>query len=207
MIAYVKGIIEEISSDNIVIDVNGIGYNIKVSESTAASVGNRGSVIKLFTYTHVREDAFSLFGFKTREDLELFKLLLTVSGVGPKGALAVLSVLTANDLRFAIAAGDAKTISRAPGIGKRTAERIVLDLRDKLSADISSIDTDNGFSAALSGVMEGIDNDSSIRTEVVEALVSLGYSGQEAMKAISKVDPKDCTDSGTMLKAALKFIY
>lgn len=206
MIAYLKGTVEEISADNAVIEVNNIGYNVKISDSTASLLGGRKGQVKLYTYTLVREDAFNLFGFLSKDELELFKLLLTVNGVGPKGALGVLSAIPANDLRFAIAAGDYKTIQRAPGIGKRTAERIILDLRDRISDSISDLSDGLGFSEVLSDASAD-KTDNAIKNEVLEALVALGYSGQEAMKAISKVSPEDSTDAGVMLKAALKYIY
>lgn len=207
MIAFVNGLIDDIQEDNIVLEVGGFGVNIRVSQSTAATIGRKGDKVKLFTFTHVKEDAFLLYGFKTKDELELFRQLLTVNGVGPKGALAVLSSVSANDLRFAIAAGDYKTISRAPGIGKRTAERIVLDLRDKITADITSLSDGDEGSFIPEGSNNSLNLDNSVKTEVMEALMALGYSGQEAMKAISKVTGLENLDSGTLLKEALKNIY
>ena len=135
MIAYLNGTVESLESDNVVIDVNGIGYNVMISGSTADKMPGIGSTVKIYTYTCVREDAFNLFGFLSRDELNFFKMLISVSGIGPKGGLAILSVMTPDDLRFAILAGDAKAISRAPGIGKKTAERLVLELHDKISSD------------------------------------------------------------------------
>ena len=135
MIAFVKGRIDDISEENVVLDVGGIGYNIKISTGTAASLPGIGEEIKLYTYTCVREDMFSLFGFLTRDELEIFKKLITVNGIGPKGGLAILSAMSADDLRFAIISGDAASISKAPGIGKKTAERVILDLKDKISIE------------------------------------------------------------------------
>lgn len=200
MIAYVKGILEDISPDNGVIDVGGVGINVRIAGSTA-SLLTLGSEVKLFTFTYVREDTFNLYGFLSKDDLELFKMLLSVSGVGPKGALAVLSVLSARDLRFAIASADSKTIAKAQGIGKRTAERIVLDLKDKVTVEVS----DDIALSDTSG--SAVNTDSTVKSEAVEALVALGYSGSEAMKAVNKVPDEDVFDVGAVLKLALKFLH
>ncbi len=120
MIAYVKGTVEDISEDNAVVDIGGIGVNVRISADTAARLPGIGEKVKLYTYTSVREDAMQLFGFLARNDLEIFKKCITVSGIGPKGALAILSVLDADSLRFAIMSGDVKAITKAPGIGTRT---------------------------------------------------------------------------------------
>ena len=116
MIAYVSGIIENITEDNVVIDVNGIGVNVRISADTASRLPGDGEQIRLYTYTYVKEDAFLLYGFLSRSDLEMFRQCITVSGIGPKGALAILSVMDADSLRFAIMSGDAKAIAKAPGI-------------------------------------------------------------------------------------------
>ena len=129
MIAYVKGTVEDISEDNAVVDIGGIGVNVRISADTAARLPGIGEKVKLYTYTSVREDAMQLFGFLARNDLEIFKKCITVSGIGPKGALAILSVLDADSLRFAIMSGDVKAITKAPGIGTRTAERLILELK------------------------------------------------------------------------------
>ena len=140
MIAYVNGIVEDIAEDNVVLDVNGLGYNIKISADTASRLPGIGEPVKLYTYTCVREDAFLLYGFLTRSDLEIFKKLITVNGIGPKGGLAILSVMDGDDLRFAILSGDVKAISKAPGIGSKTAQRVILDLKDKISYDDTMIE-------------------------------------------------------------------
>ena len=132
MYAYLKGTVEEITEDNLVLEAGQIGYNIKVSARTLHSIGAIGSYVKIYTYTLVREDSFSLYGFMTRDDLDIFKKLITVNGIGPKGGLAILSVMSADELRFAIVSGDARAIAKAPGVGAKTAERVILDLRDKI---------------------------------------------------------------------------
>jgi Holliday junction DNA helicase RuvA len=135
MIAFLRGYVAAVYDGAAVIDVNGIGYEVRVSGETVqrlASAG-RNTEVLVYTYTYLREDQIALYGFMSREDLELFKLLITVSGIGPKGGLALLSVGTADDLRFAIMTGDSKMIARAPGVGKKTAERLILELRDKVA--------------------------------------------------------------------------
>ncbi len=132
MIAFVKGKIEDLSEENVVVDVGGVGINVKISAGTFNLLPGMGGEVKLYTYTSVREDAFNLFGFLTRDELELFKKLITVNGIGPKGGLSILSVMSADELRFAIVSGDWAAIAKAPGVGKKTAERVILDLRDKI---------------------------------------------------------------------------
>lgn len=135
MIAYVKGTVEDITEDNAVVDVGGIGYNVRISADTAARLPGIGERVKLYTYTSVREDAIQLFGFLSKNDLDIFKKCITVSGIGPKGGLAILSVLDADSLRFAILSGDVKAITKAPGIGARTAERLILELKGKIKVE------------------------------------------------------------------------
>ena len=129
MFAYINGFLEDVTVDNAVIDVNGFGINVRISADTASKLPGIGEQVRLYTYTYVKEDAFLLYGFLSRSDLEMFKLCITVSGIGPKGALAILSVMDADSLRFAIMSGDAKAISKAPGVGTRTAQRLILELK------------------------------------------------------------------------------
>ena len=170
MIAYVNGIVEDIAEDNVVLDVNGLGYNIKISADTASRLPGIGEPVKLYTYTCVREDAFLLYGFLTRSDLEIFKKLITVNGIGPKGGLAILSVMDGDDLRFAILSGDVKAISKAPGIGSKTAQRVILDLKDKISYDDTMIEKE--ISATVSG--NSFKADTPQKKEAIEAVMSLG---------------------------------
>lgn len=202
MIAFVRGKIENISEDNVVIDTGGIGYNIKISAGTADRLPGVGREVKLFTYTCVREDAFWLYGFLTRDELEIFKKLITVNGIGPKGGLAILSVMTADDLRFAIMSGDARAIAKAPGIGAKTAGRVILDLKDKISLEDTLIQKEiNGY-----GTGAALNVESKARNEAVEALVALGYSASDALRAVKQVDEEE-TDAEVILKQALKFIF
>ncbi len=202
MIAYVKGIIEDITEDNAVIDVNGIGYNVKISADTASRLPDIGEAVKLYTYTCVREDAFQLFGFLTRSDLEIFKKLITVNGIGPKGGLAILSVMDADDLRFAIMSGDAKAISKAPGIGAKTAQRVILDLKDRISIDDEMISREIAQGSAAS-----LRADTPQKQEAIAALVSLGYGQAESTKAVNAIEDIETLDSGAVLKAALKKLF
>ena len=202
MIAYVHGVIDDISEDNVVVDVGGIGYNVRISADTAARLPGEGESVRLYTYTLVREDAFQLYGFLTRNDLDIFKKCITVNGIGPKGALAILSVMDADSLRYAIMTGDVKAISRAPGIGARTAERLILDLKDKIQIDDVLIGKEIAATAA-GGQMD----DSPQKKEAVEALVSLGYGQAESIKAVNSIPDIDSMDSGAVLKAALKKMF
>lgn len=201
MYAYLKGTVEEISEDNLVLEVNQIGYNIKISSRTANSLNQTGGFIKLYTYTLVREDAFNLYGFLTRDDLDIFKKLITVNGIGPKGGLAILSVMSADELRFAILSGDAKAISRAPGIGAKTAERVILDLKDKVSLEEALSPKSSALPESLSG-----SETSSGKNEAVEALVALGYSASDALRAVKQASVTDEMSVEQILKSALKFI-
>ena len=206
MIAYVNGILESVEEGCAVIDVGGIGVNVFISGSTMDRMPGVGENIKLYTYTNVKEDAFNLFGFLSRDELNLFKMLITVSGIGPKGGLSILSVMSPDDLRFAIMTGDSQAIARAPGVGKKTAERITLELRDKVKAfeDMSSLSAD---SSDVSGLSE---ESSSARDEAVAALVSLGYNMTDSVKAVRKVagsNEEAAQDTELLLKLALKEMF
>ncbi|PWE85242.1 ATP-dependent DNA helicase RuvA [Eubacterium ramulus] len=200
MYSYIKGTLEEVSEDLIVVENNGIGYNIRISARMLDALPARGEQVKIYTYLYVKEDAFSLFGFPSRDELEMFKLLINVSGIGPKGGLAVLSVLSANDLRFAIVAEDAKTISKAPGIGSKTAKRLIIELKDKIDLE-AAIET--GFEEMETPAAGGNSNNR-IRKEASEALVALGYSATEASKVLSGIEITEVDDVESVLKAALK---
>ena len=205
MIAYVNGILESIQEGLAVIDVGGVGINVGISGSTMDRMPGIGETVRLYTYTSVREDAFSLFGFLSRDELTLFKMLISVNGIGPKAGLSILSVMTPDDLRFAIMAGDSRTIAKAPGVGKKTAERITLELRDKISAVSEDTTTSSG------ALGDGYDTEaSSSRDEAVAALTALGYNGTDAMKAVRKVmkSPEGASlDTEAILKLALKELF
>lgn len=200
MIAYLKGDVAGIYEGQIVLEVSGIGYNIFMPQSSIDTIRGIGSEVKIYTYLSVREDAMWLYGFLTKDDLDFFKLLIQVNGIGPKGALGILSVMSVDDLKFAILSSDSKTISKAPGIGAKTAQRIIIDLKDKISLE----DT---FEHKLNSVKDNADNDlTGIRQEAVEALCALGYSSTDALRACRQVDIGDDDDVESVLKAALKYL-
>ena len=222
MIAFLRGYVAALYEGTTVIDVGGVGYEVRVAGETVQrlAAAGRDEEVLVYTYTYLREDQLALYGFSSREDLELFKLLITVSGIGPKGGLALLSVGTADDLRFAIMTGDYKMISRAPGIGKKTAERVIIDLRDKVSgmrdAEMLAIAAGNAgiagagvFDAGGAGLAGGQDSASE---EAIEALTALGYSRAEAAKAVrackesAQKEQKELDDTESILKAALRYL-
>lgn len=199
MYSYIKGELVEIMEEAIVVENHGIGYNIRIPGSILDSLEGIGQEIKIYTYTYVREDAMLLYGFLTRDDLNIFKLLIGVSGIGPKGALAILSVMTPDDLRFAVLGEDDKTIAKAPGIGKKTAQRLIIELKDKL-------DLEEAFEQKLEHTAEQptVSLKNTVKNEAVQALVALGYSSAEATKAVRAVEITDETTVEEVLKAALK---
>ena len=201
MIGYVKGILEEIEEDCVIVDVNGLGIRILTGGALASQMLAPGSEGKIYTYTYVKEDAFQLYGFISKEELSLFKKLITVSGIGPKGAASILSAFSAEDLRYAIYAGDIKTISKAPGIGKKTAERLVLELKDKVELDYQA-DTLLGQLADETVGSTEPNN----RKDAIDALTALGYSSMDAAKAVKQADPNADMDAEDILKAALKYL-
>lgn len=201
MIAYLKGIVGDISEDGVVVEVGEIGYNVRISADTAARLPGIGEAVKLYTYTSVREDAVQLFGFLSKNDLEIFKKCITVNGIGPKGGLAILSVLDADSLRYAILSGDVKAITKAPGIGSKTAERLILELKGKVQMDETMISREIQAAETMGQA------DTPQKREAVEALVSLGYGQTEAMKAVKAIEGIEEMDSGAVLKAALKKMF
>lgn len=200
MYAYFIGKIAYVQADSVIMEVNNIGYNIKVSAQTIQNLGHMSGDVKLYTYTYVKEDALSLFGFLTREELELFKKMITVNGIGPKGALAILSTMSVDTLRFAILSGDAKSIAKSPGIGAKTAERLIIDLKDKISAEeVFALNTPD-ISINTSGT------ESPAKKEAIEALTALGYSATDAIKAVNQAECTSDAATEEILKASLKII-
>ncbi len=191
MISFIKGNIEYISDGNIVIDNNGIGYNINVSSATAGRL-KINTEAKIYTYMAVREDEISLYGFMSREEHNMFNLLIGVTGVGPKSALSLTGSMTPPELALAIITDDIKSLSSGQGIGKKTAQRIALELKDKISNEQTVSD-----SSAITSVI----SDSSARNEAMEGLMALGFSKAEANKAISQIYSEDMTSSQIISKA------
>lgn len=203
MISYIRGPLTEIDEDMIVVEAGNVGYNIRVPLSLIERLPGIGEEVRIYTYLQIREDAVSLFGFLSRQDLKMFKQLLGVSGIGPKGALGLLSAMRPEDLRLAIVSGDTKAISRAPGIGNKTAQRVILDLKDKISMD-QLIPGDLSEERVLdSGRKLGL-NDAG--KEAVDALVALGYSAMEAAKAVRQVEIGEGMTADQVLKASLRHL-
>lgn len=200
MIQYIRGELAALEEDRIIVDVGGIGYGIFMSVQSMSSLPPVGSEVRIYTYLNVKEDAMQLFGFLTRDDLSVFKLLIGVNGIGPKGGQAVLSVLSPDDLRFAVLSNDVKAISASPGIGKKTAEKVILELKDKLSLE-------DALDHAVSGQSDNhsVQNGGGeVQSEAVQALVALGYGSTEALKAVKQIEISEDTDVETVLKKALK---
>lgn len=181
MFYYLKGTLSHLYTDFAVIDVGGAGYKLTVSKNTFASLSPLyGKTAQLFTYMAVREDAVELYGFYTEDEHSAFKMLISVSGVGPKAAMSVLSTFTSDALATVVASGDAKTLSRTPGIGLKTAQKIILELKDKISGEIvSSAGGESSFAAAASGG----------GSDAVDTLAVLGYTRAEAVAALKGIDP------------------
>lgn len=200
MIAFVKGNLADVESDRVIIDVGGIGYNVFVSSYTIGRLPLEGNVVKLYTYLNVKEDLMQLYGFLTKDELRIFKLLIAVNGIGPKGGLGILSYLTPDDLRFAVMANDVKAISAAPGIGKKTAEKLILELKDQLG----TIETTEAVDAER--ITGNFTLSKEMQTEAVQALVALGYGSTEALRAVTNVMTDQEESVEEILKKALKFL-
>lgn len=199
MIAYVKGQLTEIDNNTIIIENNGVGYEIMVPQSILGQLPAIGSEFKAYTYQYVKEDALDLYGFVTKDDLAIFKLLLTVNGIGPKGALSILSAITPDELRIAVLSDDVKKIQSAPGIGNKTAQKLIIELKDKLKLE-------DVLGKDVSPIVSDVSVPNSARDEAIEALVSLGYSPSESIRAVSSIENIAELDGEQVLKAALKKI-
>lgn len=198
MIAYIKGTVAEKGQESVVLENAGIGYQIRTPGTVLDRLPAVGAQIQLYTYMHVREDDLSLFGFLSREELEVFQLLLSVSGVGPKGALGVLSTLSCSDLRIAVHGQDSKAIAKAPGIGAKTAQRIIIDLKDRLRLeDAWELEEEN------TSLPEG---QGKVQREAIEALTALGYGIAEASAAVRKVEASEEMTVEECLKLSLKYM-
>ena len=201
MIAYLKGEVVEIEEEKLILECGDIGYNISMPASALDGTLRPGQEVKIHTHRHVREDAMQLYGFLTRDDLKMFRMLLGVSGIGPKAALGILSGLSADELRFAVLSDDIKTISQAPGVGKKTAQKMILELKDKL-------DLQEAFDTKTMHVQEASQAETGdlvdAKKEAVQALTALGYSGSEALRAVKQVDVSPDMNVEEILKQALK---
>ena len=187
MISYIRGELVALEEDKVIVDVGGMGYGIFMSGQAPI-----GSEVLIHTYLNVKEDAMQLYGFLNRDALSVFKLLIGVSGIGPKGGLGILAQLTPDELRFAVMSKDIKAISAAPGIGKKTAEKLIVELKDKLKIE----DVLDHQVEAANGAAE----------DTVQALTALGYGSTEALQAVRKVEMDESTTVEDLLKGALKYL-
>ncbi len=199
MIDYIKGSIEAIDSGSFVVETGGIGFRIESSSHVTASL-NLHSQATVYTHLNVREDDMSLFGFLSRDEVSVFRMLIGVSGIGPKGALSILSELSLDELRLAVLSDDHKAIAKANGIGPKTAQKIILELRDKMKLE----DAFSGFDPDADSGLQKADSD--VISETAMALTSLGYSNVEALRAIKRVKDADGKTVEELLKLALKNI-
>lgn len=198
MFEYIKGTVAYIEENYIIIESNNIGYRVLTSAIDIARVGVRQE-ITLYTYMHIRENDISLIGFLSREEIKVFELLISISGVGPKGGIAIMSVLSLDEIRLAVLSSDSKAIAKANGIGPKIAQRVVLELKDKFK--LEEVFGDN---AVEDDLRDNSTND--IISETALALTSLGYTNTEALKAIKKVPDAAMLSVEELLKAALKHI-
>ena len=199
MISYIRGELAAVQEQKAIVEAGGIGYGIYMSQQTLSMLPAVGEEVKIHTYLNVREDAMQLYGFLTGEDLQVFRLLIGVSGIGPKAWLNILSCLSPDELRFAVLAGDVKTISSAPGIGKKTAEKLILELKDKMS--IEDVLEQAAHGGEQSKEIEA--TDTGMQAEAVQALTALGYGSAESLRAVKKVSV-DCASVEDLLREALK---
>lgn len=203
MFSYIKGTLEEILEDRIVVETGGIGWNIHVPLSVLDRIPRTGGEVRIYTSFQVREDAMTLYGFLSRQDQQMFEQLLGVNGIGPKAALGILSTLQPDDLRMAIISEDAKAISRAPGIGPKTAKRVILDLKDRIKIEDILPGSFAGGSEVPSSAATGMEG---VGKEAIEALVALGYSMTEATKAVRQVEITEGMSAEAVLKGSLKYL-
>ena len=205
MIHFIHGSLCDVAEGLVVVEAAGVGYGVHVPATVIGALPPIGEDIKIYTYFSLTQNGVDLYGFLSQEDRAMFTMLLTVSGIGPKGALGILSALTPDDLRMAIVTGDSKAISRAPGVGNKTAQRVVLELKDKLDATevfSSALDHGHGSGTAVeAGAAAGVYG---AQKEAVEALVALGYSNVEASRAVKKVELSEGMTVDQILKASLK---
>lgn len=197
MYAYIYGEIIDKEPENLVVECNHIGYNIHIAPGMLPKFPAVGQMARIYTYTSVREDAFWLYGFTSKDELSLFKLLITVSGIGPKAAMGILSVMDVDTIRLAVISQDAKMIAKAPGVGAKSASRIVLELKDKIKPeDVIGKPVDDEEDSVIG----------TLRQEATEALVALGYTVSAAYKVLQKLDITEETHVEDVIKMALRQI-
>ena len=205
MIRYIKGTLDMIEEDAVILDIQVIGYRILVSPAMMDRLPVMGGEMKLYTYLTVREDAMQLFGFGNVDELEIFQMLITVSGIGPKAGLSILGTLSADDIRFAVLADDAAAIAKAPGVGAKTAKKVIVELKDKIAAK-ETVNAVLEKAAGKGAVKEENAGVSKASAEAVEALAALGYSAAEALKAVKQIENAGELTTEELLKQALKLM-
>ena len=198
MLAFVKGKLDTVTEDYIIVENQGNGYEILVPGSVIQAMPQVGNEVKIYTYLYVREDVLQLYGFFTKDQLDMFKLLITVNGIGPKGALGILTVMDVDALRLAILSDDAKSIAKSPGIGAKTAGKLILELKDKCHLE-DILDSGGDRTSPLAETA-----DSGARNDAIQALVALGYSASEAAAAVRKVKISEDMSVEDILKQSLK---
>ncbi len=199
MITFLDGILEDVDRDCAIINVGGIGFRVFMGIPGLSALPPQGEQTRVYTWMQVREDGMSLYGFHTKEELSLFRKVISVSGIGPKGGLALLGTLPPEDLMFAIVSGDSATIAKAPGIGKRMAERLILELKDKVNPEEALedyISRGNQEKASGNGPLP----------EALQALVALGYSQAEARAALKEIPDAESMDVQAILQQAFKHL-
>ena len=199
MISFIRGYLSEVYEDSIVIESQGVGFQVGVPSSVISELPPVGSEVKIHTWLQVGENLMALYGFSTKDDLRIFKMLIGVNGIGPKGALAILSTIRPDDLRFAILSGDAKAIAKSPGIGLKTAQKVILELKDKLSLEEAVEQKREAIAGAAAGQLDGA------REDALEVLTALGYSPAEALRAVRQVEITEGMSAEAVVKQALRF--
>lgn len=199
MIGYLHGKVEIIGSDYVIIECSQVGYKVFMSTGDISMLSGNSDDVRVYTSMYIREDVIALYGFLNQEDLKLFELLITVSGIGPKAAINLFSVMNGNDLKFAILSDDVTSICKAPGIGKKTAQKLILELKDKFSLDTV-------FEERMEGTSNVISNLSDEYAVAMEALVSLGYTAVEAKSALQKCPDKNAS-ADQLIKDALRHLF
>ena len=201
MISFVRGTLSAVTENSVEMDTGSFGFEIFVPTSVLDRLPPVGEDTELYTHLNVKEDEMSLYGFQTKDEREMFRLLITVSGIGPKGALGILSVMSPTDLRFAILSGDAKTISKSPGIGPKTAQRMIIELKDKVDLE-SSVD---GFRAENAGndASKFTEEEAGAKSDAILVLTALGYSNSDALRAVQYINPSG-KSAEEIVKEALK---
>ena len=202
MIRFVKGTLVFAGESEVIIENNGIGYGISVPMSVIEQLPGIGGGVMLYTYMNVREDAMQLFGFLTQEDLRMYKLLITVNGIGPKAGLGIMGSMSSYDIRYAIMAGDAKAIAKAPGIGPKTAGKVILELKDKMEWE--DMLPEEGTEGIPAGKGTDVSQAAGVVQDAIEALAVLGYSKAEAAKAVRAVELTEDMTVEELLKQSLK---